>query len=119
MATSRNGFAKRKPGRKGKHDPWPFIGYALYVLKTAYAEFEQRAGEIRGPRGKKTARIRQAIDRQEGAFRVADLQKVCPGVSIDLIRRALKVSRPGVECLGRGRNALWQKTKQWKFGSAD
>jgi len=24
-----------------KHDPWPFINYLLYILKTAYKEFEE------------------------------------------------------------------------------
>lgn len=25
---------------EGKHNPWPYIGYLLYILKTAYREFE-------------------------------------------------------------------------------
>jgi Fic family protein len=28
----------------GKHDPWPYINYILYILKTAYREFEERVG---------------------------------------------------------------------------
>lgn len=28
----------------GKHDPWPYINYVLYILKTAYREFEKRVG---------------------------------------------------------------------------
>jgi len=30
---------------EGKHDPWPYIGYVLYVLRDAYKELEQRVGE--------------------------------------------------------------------------
>ncbi len=41
---------------------------------------------------------------------VSDLQHVCPGVSLDMIRRVLKDLRgKKVECLGRGQNAQWQK----------
>jgi hypothetical protein len=41
------------------------------------------------------------------SFRVSDLQRVCPGVSIDWTRRVLKDlrSQGEVECLGRGQKA--------------
>jgi len=26
---------------EGNHNPWPYIGYLLYILKTAYREFEK------------------------------------------------------------------------------
>ena len=29
---------------EGKHDPWPYINYLLYILKIAYREFEERVG---------------------------------------------------------------------------
>jgi Fic family protein len=29
---------------EGKHDPWPYINYILYILKVAYREFEERVG---------------------------------------------------------------------------
>ena len=47
-----------------------------------------------------------------GDFSVADLQKKCPGVGIDMIRRVLKdLQVQGViACLGRGRSAKWRKT---------
>jgi Fic family protein len=28
----------------GKHDPWPFVNYLLFILKNAYREFEERVG---------------------------------------------------------------------------
>lgn len=31
----------------GRHDPWPYTNYVLYVLKTAYKEFEDRVGQER------------------------------------------------------------------------
>jgi Uncharacterized conserved protein len=98
---------------EGKHDPWPYINYLLYILKTAYREFEERVGEIKSPRGAKTELIIYAISRMNGSFSVADIQQQCPGVSVDLIRHVLKNLRPKVECLGRGHKARWQKTKHW------
>ena len=98
---------------EGKHDPWPYINYVLYTLKTAYKEFEERVGQLRSPKGAKTEIIRSAIEKTIRPFRIADIQKECPGVSIDLIRQILKKLRDEgkVECLGRGQSAQWQKRK--------
>jgi len=74
---------------EGKHDPWPTMNFLLYILTQACKEFEQRVGQIKSPRGEKTAAVLAAIDRQISTFRVADLQGECPGVGIDLIRRLL------------------------------
>ncbi len=96
---------------EGKHDPWPYTNFVLYTLKTAYREFEERAGQVSAPKGAKTELIQAAIQRKQGPFRVADLQRECPGVSVDLIRRVLKSLRAEgkVECLGRGQQAQWQR----------
>ncbi len=92
---------------EGKHDPWPFINYVLYVLKEAYREFERRLGEVAEPKGAKTAQIVSAVERQKVQFSVADLERACPGVSRDMIRRVLRdLARNGrVECIGRGPGA--------------
>jgi Fic family protein len=104
---------------EGQHDPWPYVNYVLYILKTAYREFEERVGQTVSPKGAKMELITRAIERMTGPFRVADIQRECPGVSIDLIRRVLKDLRSSgqVECLGRGQNAEWQKTDQWEIGN--
>jgi len=95
----------------GRHDPWPYINYLLYVLRSACREFEDRTGAIPAPRGDKSAAIAAAIRRRKGDFSVAGLLRECPGVSVDLIRHVLKeMKRKGsVVCLGLGRNALWRK----------
>ena len=100
---------------EGRHDPWPFINYVLWVLKTAYAEFEQRVGQVKAGRGEKTNVVVGAIDRMTGDFHVLQLQDACPGAGIDLIRRLLKRlrDRHEIECLGRGRDASWRKTASW------
>lgn len=99
---------------EGKHDPWIYINYILFILKNAYREFEERVEQVTSPRGAKTEIIIAAIRRANGPFQVANIQKECPGVSIDLIRRVLKDLRPQVECLGRGSKAQWQRTGKWK-----
>lgn len=100
---------------EGKHDPWPYINYVLYTLKTAYREFEERVGQLRSPKGAKTEIIITAIERTFEPFRIADIQRECPGVSVDMIRQVLKKLRKTgqVECLGRGQNARWQKIGKW------
>jgi Fic family protein len=100
---------------EGKHDPWTYINFLLYTLKTAYREFEERVGDISSPKGAKTETIINSLKKKSGLFSVADIQRECPGVSLDLVRRVLKDLRANgqVECLGRGRNAQWQKTGKW------
>lgn len=95
----------------GRHDPWPYINYVLFVLRSGYREFEARAGSLQAPRGDKSAAIVAAVRRAKGAFNIASLARDCPGVSLDLIRHVLKhLKRKGqVVCLGLGRNALWKR----------
>ncbi len=99
----------------GAHDPWPYINFALFILKTAYKEFEERLGQTAAPRGEKTELVIRTIKKAEGTFRVADLQRDCPGVSLDLIRATLKKLRAvgRVECLGRGQSAEWKRKARW------
>ena len=83
----------------------------LIIIKKAYDEFEQRAGELGAPKGEKTAAILSAIGQFPGPFAISDVQNACPGVSVDMIRRILKGLKVDgrVECLGMGRNARWKK----------
>src|SRR6185295_7328768 len=48
---------------EGKHDPWPYINYILYILKGAYREFEERVGTLSAARGAKTSMVLDAIER--------------------------------------------------------
>ncbi len=34
---------------EGVHDPWPYINYLLFILKSAYHEFEERACKVNEP----------------------------------------------------------------------
>jgi hypothetical protein len=96
---------------EGKHNPWPHIIYILFVMKTAYREFEERLGRTRSPRGTKTEMIEMAVNAMSGEFTLRQLERACPGVSRDMIRRVLRgLQKIGdVECLGRGPGARWRK----------
>jgi Fic family protein len=97
---------------QGKHNAWPYINFLLYTLVDAYKEFERRVGDTASPRGEKQDLVMNAIARATGSFNISDLQRECPGVSVDMIRHVLKDLREKrmVKCLGRGRNAVWEKT---------
>ena len=99
----------------GRHDLWPYINYILFIIKTAYREFEERLGQVKSPRGEKTCLVLRAIDRVRDPFRIAELRHECPDVSVDMIRRVLKdlQAKKRVECLGRGQSAQWRKTNKW------
>ncbi len=96
---------------EGKHDPWPYINYLLFILKSAYREFEERVGQIKSPRGAKTDLVEAVIKGFSKEFSLNDLERNCPGVSRDMIRRVLRdlQNAKKVECLGRGPGALWRK----------
>jgi Fic family protein len=96
---------------EGRHDPWPYVNYVLFILKNAYREFEQRLGQVHSPRGAKTAAIEAAVSALPGLFTLADLERACPGVSRDMVRRVLRAlqKEKQVECLGRGPGATWRR----------
>ena len=97
----------------GTHDPWPYITYVLYVLKEAYREFETRVGDTATQRGEKGETVIAAVKRMTEPFSIAELQRECPGVSVDMLRHVLKSLKTNgrVECLGRGRNARWKRIR--------
>lgn len=75
---------------KSRHDPWPFVNYLLFILKTAYREFEERLGKVAAPRGAKTELVQAAVDGMRGEFTLAGLERACPGVGRDMVRRVLR-----------------------------
>lgn len=95
---------------EGKHNPWHYINFLCFIIKSAYREFEDRLENLPQPRGEKTDLVRKSVRSLHNDFSVADLQKRLPGVSVDMIRRILKdMQAEGlVECLNRGRSAKWR-----------
>jgi len=100
-----------KNWHNGKHDIIPWLNYLLSIIRRAYVEFESRAGQIRSARGAKTALILDAIKSFEGKFTLSDLERACPGVSRDMVRRVLKDLRAegNLKCIGKGPGAPWIK----------
>ena len=95
---------------EGRHNPWPYINFILFILKTAYREFVERVGDIQAPRGSKTEMVLSALHRLPKEFTLAQLEQDCPGVSRELVRRVLNQQKgKGVECIGRGPGAKWTK----------
>jgi len=96
---------------EGQHDFTPWLNYFLSILRRAYFEFEERAGRVKSPRGAKSALIEAAVEAFPRDFSLSDLERACPGVSRDMVRRVLRdLQRAGkVACLGRGPGAAWRK----------
>jgi Fic family protein len=97
---------------EGKHDPWPFINYILSILKIAYQEFEERAGEIAESKGAKAELVRDAVRKRRGEFRLSDIEQSCPSVGREWIRKVLGDMKSVGEltCKGRGPAARWKRT---------
>lgn len=96
---------------EAKHDISPWLHYFLGTINSAYKEFEQRAGSVRSLRGAKTEIVLQAISNQQGEFSISDIERICPGISRDLIRlifRKLKREKR-ISCLGKGQQAKWKR----------
>jgi Fic family protein len=95
----------------GKHDLIPWLNFFLAIIRRACTEFEQRAGQIKSPRGAKSALVLDAIQRQPGEFSVSEIQRECPGVGLDMIRHLLDRLRKEkkIKSLGTGRSARWEK----------
>ena len=97
---------------EGEHDPTPWLSFFLGVLRSAYRELETRAAELAPRRGAKTAAIEAAVAVFRGEFTRRDLERACPGVSPELIRKVLReLQKAGrVEALGRGPGAGWRRS---------
>jgi Fic family protein len=95
---------------ESKHDPWPYVNYLLFILKSACKEFEVRVGQTVSPKGAKTELVIETIRHQRGEFRLADIEQACPGVGREWIRVLLANLRKSGEasCRGRGPAARWR-----------
>jgi Fic family protein len=101
--------ASSKGWHESSHDPFPWMTYFWGVLIRAYAEFEDRVGEIRTARGAKTQLIRDAVARRIGSFAISELAADCPGISRVMIQEVLRRLRGegALGLIGRGRGAKW------------
>lgn len=91
----------------GAHDAHPWLQYFWGTLIRAYGEFEERVESLKGS---KTEQVRAAASRRLGAFAISDIEKDCPGVSRDMVRRVLRQMRDEgrLRVEGVGRGAKWR-----------
>lgn len=97
---------------EGHHTVLPWTEYFLSTILAAYDEFESRFGKVSKGRGSKTDTVKNAIEGFVADFSLTDIEKACPLVSRDMIRRVLfDLKKEGlVVCLGRGPAARWRKS---------
>lgn len=90
-------------------NPWHYINFMLYILKIVYREFEDNMGKIKSPKGAKTEMILEAVQSYEQPFSLVELERNCPGVSRDMIRKVLRNLKDKnlIKNLGRGPGAKW------------
>ncbi len=95
---------------QGEHDILPWLDYFYGILIAAYKEFAARIGVFKG-RGSKTEQVKAAIERFVKPFSITDIERVCPNVSRDMIRKILRELRDGgiINPTSMGRGAEWVK----------
>ncbi len=95
---------------EGKHELTPWFNFLLAIIRRSYVEFEKRAGQVKAPRGAKAELVLAAIREQPGDFRLADIERACPGVGREWIRSLLTDLKAAREasCRGKGPAARWQ-----------
>lgn len=103
-----------KGWHEGRHDIFPWFNYLLSTLRMAYREFEERAARERPRRGSKAEIVEYALEHVESPFGIADIQRLCPNVSRDMIRVVMNRWRKKrkLKVLGRGRDARWQRMER-------
>ena len=96
---------------EGKHDPWPYINFLLYMLKKSFSEFIDQVEKIETTKGAKTELVIEQIRKMNGDFTLSQLQSRCLNVSRDMVRKALKdLQKQGkVISEGRGLAARWRR----------
>ena len=95
---------------EGKHELTPWFNFLLALIRRGYVELEKRAGQVSSPRGAKAELVLAAIRAQPGDFRLADIERACPGVGREWIRSLLTDLKANGEasCQGKGTAARWQ-----------
>ena len=98
----------------GKHELTPWFNFLFAVIRRGYVALEERVQQVKAPRGGKSALVLAAIRAQPSEFRLSDLERACPGVGRDWIRRLLADLRKSgdVTCRGRGPGARWRVVKK-------
>src|SRR5260370_11841966 len=63
---------------EGKNDLLPWLNYFLAIVRRAYVQFEERAGQVKSPRGAKTALVLTPIRAPPNPFPFPHFHPPCP-----------------------------------------
>jgi hypothetical protein len=101
---------------EGQHEILPWFNYLLSTIRMAYREFEERAERERPARGSKAELINYALASVPSPFGIADVERLCPSVSRDMIRVVMNRWRKEgrLRVMGRGRDAQWERVEKKK-----
>jgi Fic family protein len=109
-------YASQRHWHDGTHDVWPWIGYLVDVLASAYGDFEARVVARRNlAAGSKQDQVRRYIlDHAPAVFRLRDVRSALPGISDATIKRVLgDLRRDGaielVDARASGRLSAWRR----------
>lgn len=93
----------------GEHNALPWLEYFWGVMLRAYKEFEERVGTLDGKQESKSQRIHNSVLRKIHPFKIVDIERECPDISREYIRKTLgEMKKNGqVELSGRGPGARW------------
>jgi Fic family protein len=96
---------------KGSHDITHWLNYFLGMVHSAYRELQQRAGDVKSPRGSKTEMVLETIFAQQENFSISDIERLCPFVGRDMVRLILRrlQKEKKLVCVGKGKNARWKR----------
>ena len=99
---------------ESEHDLGPWFEYFFGVVLAAYKELELRVGGITQARGYKRQMVIDCVGRLPDEFRVADVERACPGIPRPTVNRVLGQLRDSglLESPSRGRDAIWKKAQK-------
>lgn len=112
-------YASQRRWHEGEHDVWPWIGYLVDVLATAYEDFEGRVVARRNlATGSKQDQVRRYIlHHAPTVFRFRDVRSALPGIGDPTIKRVLAdLRREGAieaaDVRASGRLSAWKRRSQ-------
>lgn len=92
-----------------QHQLLPWWNYFFGVIRQAYKELAFKVENTKSG-DSKSELIRQIILDQSGPFALADIKKLVPSVSLQLIKKVLSSLKKDqkIKCTGRGAGAYWE-----------
>lgn len=92
-----------------RHQLLPWWNYFFGIVRQAYKELAFKVENTQS-RDSKSGLIRQIVLDQPGSFALADIQKLVPSVSLQLIKKVLSSLKKEkkIKCTGRGAGAYWE-----------